>query len=129
MMASFPSARSKTEPRNDWAAAIRDRLPEWLASVCPDNARGVLAGNGAVEVLIGASKVAGFLPTATGLSVYLYGATDTDVKRIERLCERAGVPEDTRPPRTSKYVLIKTKDDPTLTTVAEALRLHCMGKR
>jgi hypothetical protein len=89
----------------------------------------MLAGNGAVEVLIGGSKVAGFLPTANGLSAYLYGATDTDVKRIERLCERAGVPEDTRPPRTSKYVLIKIKDDATLATVAEALRLHCIGKR
>lgn len=128
-MTVFPSARSKTEPRNEWAASIRERLPDWLASVCPDSARGMLAGNGAVEVLIGAAKVAGFLPTATGLSAYLYGATDTDVKRIERLCERAGVPEDTRPPRTSKYVLIKIKDDATLETVAEALRLHCIGKR
>ena len=128
-MAGFPSARSKTEPRNEWAASVRARLPEWLASVCPEGARGVLAGNGAVEVLIGAAKVAGFLPTATGLSTYLYGATDTDVKRIERLCERAGVPEDTRPPRTSKYVLIKVKDDATLDSVAEALRLHCIGKR
>jgi hypothetical protein len=104
-------------------------LPEWLGLVCPGSARGVLAGNGAVEVLVGASKVAGFLPTATGLSAYLYGATDTDVKRIERLCERAGVPEEARPPRTSKYVLIKIKDDATLATVAEALRLHCIGKR
>lgn len=128
-MADFPSPRSKTEPRNEWAASIRERLPRWLASVGPDSARGVLAGNGAVEVLIGAAKVAGFLPTATGLSVYLYGATDTDVKRIERLCERAGVPEDARPPRTSKYVLIKVTDDATLGTVAEALRLHCIGKR
>ncbi|MEA2453408.1 MAG: hypothetical protein QOG04_2118 [Actinomycetota bacterium] len=96
--------------------------------MCPDSARGALAGNGAVEILMGASKVAGFLPTATGLSAYLYGATDTDVKRIERLCERAGVPEGTRPPRTSKYVLIKIKDDATLKTVAEAVRLHCIGK-
>lgn len=128
-MAGFPSPRSKTEPRNEWAAAMRERLPDWLAEVCPDSARGALAGNGAVEVLMGASKVAGFLPTATGLSAYLYGATDTDVKRIERLCERAGVPEDARPPRTSKYVLIKVKDDTTLATVAEALRLHCIGKR
>ena len=128
-MTEFPSPRSKTEPRNEWAAHMRAQLPDWLASVCPDNARGMLAGNGAVEVLIGASKVAGFLPTASGLSAYLYGATDTDVKRIERLCERAGVPEDTRPPRTSKYVLIKIKDDATLATVAEALRLHCIGKR
>lgn len=128
-MAGFPSPRSKTVARNEWATAIRERLPEWLGSICPDTARGALAGNGAVEVLVGASKVAGFLPTATGLSAYLYGATDTDVKRIERLCDRAGVPEDTRPPRTSKYVLIKIKDDATLDTVAEALRLHCIGKR
>lgn len=128
-MAGFPSPRSKTEARNPWAAAIRARLPEWLESVCPDTARGMVAGNGAVEVLIGAAKVAGFLPTATGLSAYLYGATDTDVKRIERLCERAGVPEAARPPRTSKYVLIKVGDDETLATVAEALRLHCIGKR
>ena len=128
-MVGFPSPRSKTEARNQWAAAIRERLPEWLGSVCPDTARGVIAGNGAVEVLIGAAKVAGFLPTATGLSAYLYGATDTDVKRIERLCERAGVPEAARPPRTSKYVLIKVTDDETLGTVAEALRLHCIGKR
>lgn len=128
-MPTFPAPRSKTEARNEWAADIRSKLPEWLASVTPDSARGALAGNGAVEVLVGASKVAGFLPTATGLSVYLYGATDTDVKRIERLCDRAGVPEEARPPRTSKYVLIKVKDDATLTTVAEALRLHCIGKR
>lgn len=128
-MAVFPAPRSKTEARNQWAAGIRTRLPEWLGSVCPDTARGMIGGNGAVEVLIGASKVAGFLPTATGLSAYLYGATDTDVKRIERLCERAGVPEDARPPRTSKYVLIKVSDDATLDTVAEALRLHCIGKR
>ena len=128
-MPVFPSPRSKTEARNQWAADIRERLPEWLGSVCPDTARGLVAGNGAVEVLIGASKVAGFLPTATGLSAYLYGATDTDVKRIERLCERAGVPEGARPPRTSKYVLIKVTDDETLATVAEALRLHCIGKR
>lgn len=128
-MAGFPAPRSKTEPRNEWAGSIRERLPEWLGLVCPDSARGVLAGNGAVEVLVGASKVAGFLPTATGLSAYLYGATDTDVNRIERLCERAGVPEEARPPRTSKYVLIKIKDDATLATVAEALRLHCIGKR
>jgi hypothetical protein len=128
-MAGFPSPRSKTEARNPWATAIRERLPEWLASVCPDTARGMVAGNGAVEVLIGAAKVAGFLPTATGLSTYLYGATDTDVKRIERLCERAGVPEDARPPRSSKYVLIKVTDDETLATVAEALRLHCLGRK
>lgn len=128
-MAVFPSPRSKTEARNPWAADIRARLPEWLASICPDTARGMVGGNGAVEVLIGASKVAGFLPTATGLSAYLYGATDTDVKRIGRLCERAGVPEEARPPRTSKYVLIKVTDDATLDTVAEALRLHCIGKR
>ena len=128
-MTAFPSPRSKTEARNPWAVAIRDRLPEWLGEVCPTAARGTVAGNGAVEVIVGATKVAGFLPTATGLSAYLYGATDTDVKRIERLCERAGVPEETRPPRTSKYVLIKVKDDATLETVAEALRLHCIGKK
>jgi hypothetical protein len=79
--------------------------------------------------VIGATKVAAFLPTSTGLSVYLYGATDTEVKRIERICDRAGVPEDARPPRTSKYVLIKVKDDETLTGVAEALRLHSIGRR
>ncbi|MGH2755888.1 MAG: hypothetical protein ACRDLB_15840 [Actinomycetota bacterium] len=94
-----------------------------------ESARGLLSGNGAVEVIIGASKIAAFLPTATGLSVYLYGATDTEVKRIERICERAGVPEDARPPRTSKYVLIKVKDDDTLNSVAEALRLHSIGRR
>ena len=128
-MPTFPAPRSKTEARNGWAAAIRTRLPGWLEENSPEGARGALAGNGAVEVLVGAGKVAGFLPTATGLSVYLYGATDTDVKRIERLCDRAGVPEGTRPPRTSKYVLIKVTDDETLATVAEALRLHCIGKR
>ena len=128
-MATFPAPRSKTEARNDWAAAIRERLPGWLEEVSPPGARGALAGNGAVEVLVGGSKVAGFLPTATGLSAYLYGSTDTDVKRIERLCDRAGVPEEARPPRTSKYVLIKITDDDTLGTVAEALRLHCIGKR
>lgn len=128
-MAVFPSPRPKTEAKNPWAASIRERLPEWLGSVCPEGARGILAGNGAVEVLVGATKVAGFLPTAGGLSAYLYGATDTDVTRIERLCDRAGVPEETRPPRTSKYVLIKVTDDATLATVAEALRLHCIGKR
>ena len=128
-MADFPAPRSKTEPRNDWAAGIRARLPEWLAQVCPPNARGTVAGNGAVEVLVGATKVAGFLPTATGLSAYLYGATDTDVKRIERLCDRAGVPESARPPRSSKSVLIKVRDEQALATVAEALRLHCIGKR
>ncbi|HEX2057102.1 MAG TPA: hypothetical protein VHI71_01930 [Actinomycetota bacterium] len=128
-MAKFPKPKAKTEPRNEWAASIRERLPEWLESTCPENARGALSGNGAVEVLIGASKVASFLPTATGLSAYLVGATDTEVKRIERLCERAGVPEDARPPRTSKYVLVKVRDDGTLATVAEALRLHCIGRR
>lgn len=128
-MAKFPSPKAKTEARNEWAEAIRARLPEWLEETCPDNARGLIAGNGGVEVLIGASKVASFLPTATGLSAYLIGATDTEVKRIERLCERAGVPEDARPPRTSKYVLVKVRDDDTLATVAEALRLHCIGRR
>jgi hypothetical protein len=125
----FPKPKAKTDPRNEWAAAIRERLPEWLDANAPENARGLVSGNGAVEVLIGASKVASFLPTATGLSAYLVGATDTEVKRIERLCERAGVPEEARPPRTSKYVLVKVRDDDTLATVAEALRLHCIGRR
>ena len=128
-MARFPTPKAKTEARNEWAAAIRERLPEWLEATCPDGARGMISGNGAVEILIGASKVASFLPTATGLSAYLVGSTDTEVKRIERLCERAGVPEDARPPRTSKYVLVKVRDDDTLATVAEALRLHCIGRR
>lgn len=127
-MARFPHARTKTEARNDWAASIRDRLPEWLDKTCPTGARGAVAGNGSVDVIIGSQRVAGFLPTATGLSVYLYGATDTDVKRIERLCDRAAVPADARPPRASKYVLVKVKDDATLETVGEALRLHCIGK-
>lgn len=128
-MSRFPKPKAKTEARNEWAASIRERLPEWLEETAPDNARGLVSGNGAVEVLIGASKVASFLPTATGLSAYLVGATDTEVKRIERLCERAGVPEEARPPRTSKYVLVKVRDDATLATVAEALRLHCIGRR
>ena len=128
-MSRFPTPRAKTEPRNDWAASIRQRLPEWLELNAPANARGALSGNGAVELLVGASKVASFLPTATGLSAYLIGTTDTEVKRIERLCERAGVPEAARPPRTSKYVLVKVRDDDTLATVAEALRLHCIGRR
>jgi hypothetical protein len=127
-MARFPRPKPKTEARNDWASAIRERLPEWLDGMSPAAARGAVAGNGSVDVIIGSQRVAGFLPTATGLSVYLYGATDTDVKRIERLCDRARVPEDARPPRTSKYVLIKVRDDATLETVAEALRLHCIGK-
>ena len=88
----------------------------------------MVAGNGAVELLLGARKVAGFLPTSVGLSVYLYGTSDTEVKRIERLCDRAGVSEGSRPPRTSKYVLIKVRDDDTLRAVAEALRLHCIGR-
>jgi hypothetical protein len=128
-MSRFPGPRSKTDPRNEWAASIRERLPGWLDEVAPEAARGIVAGNGAVEVMIGATKVAAFLPTATGLSVYLYGATDTEVKRIERICDRAGVPEDARPPRTSKYVLIKVKDDSALTSIAEALRLHSIGRR
>lgn len=128
-MARFPTPRAKTEPRNEWAASMRERLPQWLDESLPQSARGALSGNGAVEVLIGANKVAAFLPTATGLSAYLMGSTDTEVKRIERLCERAGVPEDARPPRTSKYVLVKVRDDATLATVAEALRLHCIGRR
>ena len=128
-MARFPNPKAKTGARNEWATSIRARLPEWLDANAPENARGALSGNGAVEVLIGASKVASFLPTATGLSVYLVGATDTEVKRIERLCERAGVPEEARPPRTSKYVLVKVRDDATLETVGEALRLHCIGRR
>jgi hypothetical protein len=128
-MPRFPGPRSKTNPRTEWAASIRERLPGWLDELAPEAARGIVAGNGAVEVMIGATKVAAFLPTATGLSVYLYGATDTEVKRIERICDRAGVPEDARPPRTSKYVLIKVKDDDALTSIAEALRLHSMGRR
>lgn len=127
-MSRFPRPRAKTDARNEWASSIRDRLPEWLEATCPAAARGVVAGNGAVDVIIGAQRVAGFLPTATGLSAYLYGATDTDVKRIERLCDRANVPEDARPPRTSKYVLVKVKDDATLEVTGEALRLHCIGK-
>jgi hypothetical protein len=127
-MARFPRPKAKADARNEWATSIRERLPEWLEGICPQNARGALAGNGSVDVIIGAQRVAGFLPTASGLSAYLYGATDTDVKRIERLCDRAGVPEEARPPRTSKYVLIKVKDDATLDTAAEALRLHCIGK-
>jgi hypothetical protein len=128
-MSRFPTPKAKTEARNDWAAAIRERLPGWLDNVASEGARGVIAGNGALEVIIGATKVAGFLPTSTGLSAYLYGATDTEVKRIERLCKRAGVPQDARPPRTSKYVLVKVRDDATLATVGEALRLHSMGRR
>jgi hypothetical protein len=128
-MSRFPNPRSKTEARNEWAASIRERLPGWLEEAAPDGARGLVAGNGAVEVIIGATKVAAFLPTATGLSVYLYGATDTEVKRIERICDRAGVPEEARPPRTSKYVLIKVKDDDALAAIAEALRLHSIGRR
>ena len=128
-MSRFPTARAKTEPRHQWAAEIRDRLPGWLEANAPESATGLVAGNGAVEIVIGTAKVAAFLPTATGLSVYLYGATDTEVKRIERICDRAGVPEETRPPRTSKYVLVKVKDDETLATVAEALRLHSIGRR
>jgi hypothetical protein len=127
-MSRFPPPRAKTDARNDWARSIRDRLPDWLDGICPESARGAVAGNGAVDVIIGAQRVAGFLPTATGLSAYLYGATDTDVNRIERLCDRAGVPGEARPPRTSKYVLIKVKDDATLATTGEALRLHCIGK-
>jgi hypothetical protein len=128
-MSRFPAPRSKTEARNEWAAAIRARLPEWLEEVSPPESRGTLAGNGAVEVIVGAQKVAGFLPTATGLSAYLYGNSDTEVKRIERLCERAGIPEESRPPRTSKYILVKVRDDAGLTAVAEALRLHCLGRK
>jgi hypothetical protein len=127
-MARFPAARTKTDARNEWAEAIRNRLPEWLDQTCPTTARGAVAGNGSVDVVIGTQRIAGFLPTATGLSVYLYGATDTDVKRIERLCDRAQVPSEARPPRASKYVLVKVKDDATLETVGEALRLHCIGK-
>ena len=127
-MSRFPSPKSKTEAKNEWAASIRERLPEWLEKTAPDSARGMVAGNGGLELLVGASKVASFLPTGVGLSVYLYGSSDTEVKRIERLCERAGIPEGAMPPRTSKYVLVKVRDDATLATVAEALRLHCIGK-
>lgn len=107
---------------------MRARLPEWLDEVAPAKARGTLAANGAIDLLLGGRKVAAFLPTSVGLSIYLYGSSDTEVKRIERLCDRAGVPEETRPPRTSKYVLIKVKDDETLKATAEALRLHCIGR-
>lgn len=128
-MGRFPAPRCKTEARNDWAASIRERLPTWLDEHAPDPARGAVAGNGAVDVMIGGRKVAAFLPTAIGMSVYLYGSSDTEVKRIERLCERAGVSADARPPRTSKYVLIKVRDDTTLDATAEALRLHCIGRK
>ena len=128
-MARFPAPRPKTDAHNDWAKAIRGELPNWLEQTAPETSRGMLAGNGGIELLIGGSKVASFLPTGTGLSVYLYGSSDTEVKRIERLCERASVPEEARPPRTSKYVLIKVRDDTTLATVAEAVRLHCIGRR
>ena len=128
-MARFPAPRPKTEARNEWAEAIRARIPQWLEEHTPPHARGVISGNGGIELLVGAGKVASFLPTGVGLSVYLYGSSDTEVKRIERLCERAHVPEEARPPRTSKYVLVKVKDDATLETVAEAVRLHCLGRR
>lgn len=128
-MGRFPAPRSKTEPRNEWATSIRDHLPGWLDDNAPEAARGALAGNGAVDMMVGGRKVAAFLPTAIGLSVYLYGTSDTEVKRIERLCDRAGVPEDARPPRTSKYVLIKVRDDATLAATSEAIRLHCIGRK
>ena len=128
-MGRFPAPRAKTEARNDWAAQIRDRLPDWLESNAPQTARGALAGNGGIDIMVGGRKVAAFLPTSTGLSVYLYGTSDTEVKRIERLCDRAGVPEDARPPRTSKYVLVKVRDDETLTKTGEAVRLHCIGRK
>ncbi len=128
-MARFPTPKPKTQSRNEWAAAIRDRLPRWLEQVAPDSARGLVAGNGGVELIVGAHKVASFLPTSVGLSVYLYGSSDTEVKRIERLCDRARVPEEARPPRTSKYVLVKVKDDQTLKNVGEAVRLHCIGRK
>jgi hypothetical protein len=127
-MGRFPAARPKTEPRNPWAADLRTRLADWLDEHAPERAHGMVAGNGGVDVHLGSTKVATFLPTATGLSVYLHGTSDTDVKRIERLCERAGVPEEIRPPRTSKYVLIKVADDDALEHVAEALRLHSIGR-
>lgn len=128
-MSRFPDPRPKTEPRNAWASAIRERLPDWLDEHTPATVRGIVSGNGGIELLIGAAKVASILPTGVGLSVYLYGSSDTEVKRIERLCERAQVPEEARPPRTSKYVLVKVKDDATLATVSEAVRLHCLGRR
>ncbi len=128
-MGRFPPPRAKTEARNEWAAALRARLPEWLEANAPPTARGALAGNGGIDIMVGGRKVAAFLPTSTGLSVYLYGTSDTEVKRIERLCDRAGVPEDARPPRTSKYVLVKVRDDDTLTKTGEAVRLHCIGRK
>lgn len=127
-MARFPPPRSKTAARNEWAQTIRERLPDWLEDYAPEGTRGALAGNGAVDMIAGGRKVAAFLPTAIGLSVYLYGTSDTEVKRIERLCERAGVPDDARPPRSSKYVLVKVADDAILAAVAEAVRLHCIGR-
>ena len=127
-MTRFPAPKPKSAASNEWAAALRERLPEWLEANTPETSRGIVSGNGGVELLVGAGKVASFLPTAVGLSVYLYGASDTEVKRIERLCDRAGVPEEARPPRTSKYVLVKVRDDATLATVAEAIRLHCLGR-
>ena len=127
-MGRFPAPRPKTEPRGDWARELRERLPGWLDEHAPERARGTVAGNGGIDIYVGAAKVSTFLPTATGLSVYLHGTSDSDVKRIERLCERAGVPEDIRPPRTSKYVLIKVNGDEALDHVAEALRLHCIGR-
>lgn len=127
-MGRFPAPRPKTEPRGEWARELRERLPVWMDEHAPERARGTVAGNGGIDVYVGASKVATFLPTATGLSVYLHGTSDSDVKRIERLCERAGVPEEIRPPRTSKYVLIKVGNDDALEHVAEALRLHCIGR-
>ncbi len=127
-MGRFPPPRAKTDARNDWASSIRDRLAPWLDEHAPGAARGALAGNGAVDMMLGGRKVAAFLPTATGLSVYLFGSSDTEVKRIERLCERAGVPEGARPPRTSKYVLVKVRDDDTLEKIGETVRLHCIGR-
>jgi hypothetical protein len=127
-MPRFPTPKPKAEPRNPWAGSMRERLSDWLEEHSPPTARGIVAGNGGVDIFVGAHRVASFLPTSTGLSVYLIGSTDSEVTRIEHLCERAGVPAEARPPRTSKYVLIKVRDDTVLETIAEALRLHCIGK-
>lgn len=127
-MSRFPTPKPKVEARNPWAREMRERLSYWLDENSPLQARGVVAGNGGVDVFVGAHRVASFLPTSTGLSVYLIGSTDSEVARIERLCERAGVPADSRPPRTSKYVLVKVRDDSVLGTIGEALRLHSIGK-
>ncbi len=127
-MPRFPKPKPKAAARNPWAVDIRERLSGWLETNTPAEARGTVAGNGAIDIIMGAHRVASFLPTSTGISIYLVGSTDSEVARIERLCDRAQVPAEARPPRTSKYVLIKVRDDHVLEAAGEALRLHCMGK-